>query len=84
MQAFLLFQKWTNCGAVICRKSTDLAGSDFARDKACRYFRSFNVYIVVQLRKLEFQVVSDLNELSSVCNVLSISACTRETAVQRI
>lgn len=35
MQAFLLFQKWTNCGAVICQKSTDLAGSDFARDKAC-------------------------------------------------
>lgn len=84
MQAFLLFQKWTNCGAVICQKSTDLAGSDFARDKACWDFRSFNVYIVVQLRKLEFQVVSDLNELSSVCNVLSISACTHETAIQRI
>lgn len=43
---------------------------------------ALNVYIVVQLRKLEFHIVSDLNEPSSVCNLLS--ACAHVAAIQRI
>lgn len=66
-----MFQTQTNCGAAICRRSPYLERvSDLGwirKGKWCRVLKSFTVCIVAELRKLEFHVVSDLNDLSTVC-----------------